>query len=309
MDTALRRPAALIVVILLLAFAQTTEVRGHTPDAAHIADPPELPFKVYLPGVNLAAPAFTCPLAAGAVFDAINPYPPPSDRPAALHADLNLALRGYAPYGTFLGMIDYDGDTDGHPPQLANLFAPARIPGFAAAFRVHDWDWACGDMGCRGPLLSSPEVTMLSLVTERGEPISSPDRAQYIEGPYITLVLYAEEQRITLKYTMEDNVISGYTVHLEQVCVDPNLLALYRQTDHDGRVVLPALRRGQPLGVASGDQIRVAVRDCGAIMDPRSRKDWWMSLPYNGPLQVRSGTACGERRQQQDPPIIGIPRP
>ena len=48
-----------------------------------------------------------------------------------------------------------------------------------------------------------------------------------VDSDYEVLVLYAAEDRITLKYTRNDNVISGYTLHLEQVCVDPVLLALY----------------------------------------------------------------------------------
>ncbi|MCL7454490.1 MAG: hypothetical protein M8467_15740, partial [Anaerolineae bacterium] len=66
-----------------------------------------------------------------------------------------------------------------------------------------------------------------------------------------------------------------YTVHVENVCVEPSLLALYRQWDAAGRVRLPALRGGQPFGRARGTEIGVAIRDSGTFMDPRSRKDWW----------------------------------
>jgi len=78
-----------------------------------------------------------------------------------------------------------------------------------------------------------------------------------------------------LKYTREDNVVAGYTLHLENICVDANLLALYRQLNAAGRSELPALRPGQSLGRASGSEIDAAIRDSGAFLDPRSRKDWW----------------------------------
>jgi len=42
-----------------------------------------------------------------------------------------------------------------------------------------------------------------------------------------------------------------------------------------GRGHLPALRAGQAFGRARGDEIGGVIRDNGAFMDPRSRKDWW----------------------------------
>jgi hypothetical protein len=95
------------------------------------------------------------------------------------------------------------------------------------------------------------------------------------------MVLYAEEKRITFGYTRRDTVAAGYAVHLEGVCVDPNLLALYRQQIRpDGYRAtnrLPALRNNQPLGTALGTEIQLAIRDRGTFMDPRSCKDWWPS--------------------------------
>jgi hypothetical protein len=40
-------------------------------------------------------------------------------------------------------------------------------------------------------------------------------------------------------------------------------------------LALPALRPGQPIGRAPGSEIDAAIRDSGAFLDPRSRKDWW----------------------------------
>ena len=96
-----------------------------------------------------------------------------------------------------------------------------------------------------------------------------------IGDDYQVLVLYASEERITLKYTREDNVVGGYTLHMENVCVEPSLLALYQSWNDQGRGYLPALRAGQAFGRARGDEIGVAIRDTGAFQDPRSRKDWW----------------------------------
>ena len=56
----------------------------------------------------------------------------------------------------------------------------------------------------------------------------------------------------------------------------PQLVQLYRTLDAAGRSELPALRNDEPLGLAASTSIRIAIRDTGRFMDPRSRKDWWV---------------------------------
>jgi hypothetical protein len=123
--------------------------------------------------------------------------------------------------------------------------------------------------------LTSPPVTLAELATTPGEPLRVPDSGYSIGSGYEALVLYAAPDRITLKYTRTDNVVHGYTLHLEGLCVDPTLLDLYRSWNAAGRGQLPALQSGQALGRAAGNTVGVAIRDSGAFMDPRSRKDWW----------------------------------
>jgi hypothetical protein len=170
--------------------------------------------------------------------------PPPTDRPAEEHADLNLALRGYELTNAFKGLVDYTGGGEPKAPQLPGLFADDRTGIFSNVYQVYDWDWGCN---CRGELLTNWPVTLAGLEVTAGETIQVPDSGYAIGSGYEVLVLYASTERITLKYTRDDNVISGYTLHVENVCVDPNLLALYG----------------------------VAIRDNGTFMDPRSRNDWW----------------------------------
>lgn len=88
-------------------------------------------------------------------------------------------------------------------------------------------------------------------------------------------VLYATESRLTVKYTREDNVVEGYKLHLEDICVEPRLRALCERLDREGRRKLPALNIGNPMGRASPPAILVAIRAAGEFMDPRSRKDGW----------------------------------
>jgi hypothetical protein len=105
--------------------------------------------------------------------------------------------------------------------------------------------------------------------------VLAPPSGYEIGDGYEVLVLYASPGGITLKYTREDNVLYGYTLHLDGLCVDPRLLDLYRDCDRQGRGRLPAVRAGQPVGCVAASEVRFAIRDSGAFMDPRSRKDWW----------------------------------
>lgn len=236
------------------------------------------------PGVALAA---TCPVTSTASFDLIPiEGEPVADHPDFRHGDLNLALRGYTPISASLKLEFYNGNTDPNAPQLAGLFEPNRRPKISSVYAVNEWIWDPGQCngnprGCRGePIEAFWPVTLLGLSTTPGEPIYVPERGpQIYSGGFVAMVLYAEERRLTLGYTRQDNVAAGYTIHIENVCVDPNLLALYQaQKDEAGwhtSGFLPALRNNQPLGVALGREVRVAVRDVGSFMDPRSEKDWW----------------------------------
>jgi hypothetical protein len=210
---------------------------------------------------------------------------PFADHPDAVHPDFNVALRGYQLVPETLALVKFEGPTAPDPPQLSGLFQPNRGPRIKTAYRVSDWNWDPGrceglGRGCPGSLIDAWEVTMVGLATRPGEPISPPERgASIYPGGYRALVLYAAETQLTLGYTRQDTVSAGYAVHLQGLCVDSNLLALYRaQNDANGwRATghLPALRNDQIIGQAQAVELKVAIRDKGSFMDPRSGKDWW----------------------------------
>ncbi len=204
------------------------------------------------------------------VIDTIDP----AAGDVSVQPDINLAVRGYTPTTAYLGLVDYAGNIDPNAPQLYTLFQDNRTPIFNAAYQVYRWDWTCN---CRAGPITKWDVTLLGMQTTPGEIIRLPVSGYDIGAGYGALVLYAEPTRLTLKYTRDDNVISGYTIHLENLCVDPNLLALYRQMNAAGRTQLPALFPGQPLGRARSTEIDAATRDSGSFLDPRSRKDWWQN--------------------------------
>jgi hypothetical protein len=195
-----------------------------------------------------------------------------TDPPAEEHPDLNLALRGYELTDAYKGLVDYSGGSDSNAPQLPGLFADNRTATFSNVYQVYGWDWECN---CRGSLITDWDVTLAGLAVTPDETIHVPDSGYSIGGGYEVLVLYATSDRITLKYTPDDHVKWGYTLHVENICVEPRLLALYQSWNDAGRGSLPALRAGQAFGRARGSEIGVVIRDWGAFMDPRSRKDWW----------------------------------
>jgi hypothetical protein len=207
--------------------------------------------------------------------------------PAASSPDVNLALRGYAPTSAYLGLVNYNGDTDPNAPQMAGIFTPARLPAFTGAHQVYNWNWGCNPpTGCRGELLTFPyAVTLLELGTTPGEPLAVASRGPKIGADFVAMVLYADERRVTVTYTRDDSPAVGYMLHLEDVAVAPELLALYRQLDAAGRKELPVLRNGEPWGTAAGTSVKVAVRDTGEFLDPRACKDWWMD--YRSQCTVR----------------------
>lgn len=198
----------------------------------------------------------------------------PDSRDMKTHGDINLLLRQKKTVDALKGLIELNGPTDYTPgPQLFSLFADNRVPVFANIYQIEYWDWGCN---CPKGYIQKPEVSLAGMKTAPGEIINTPKTGYHIGDGFTAIVLYASaEGTITIKYTREDNVVKGYTIHIGGICVDPNLLKLYQQCNDAGRTSLPALKNLQPIGRAVTSEIQVAVRDTGSWMDPRGRKDWW----------------------------------
>lgn len=212
-----------------------------------------------------------CAPIAGAKYSATS-VTPETKSPAA-HGDINLLLRKWhAAAGQPAALVDINGPTDSLAPRLYTLFTDDRTPSFTGVYELEAWDWGCN---CAGAYMTDPPVTMAGFATTQGEIVELPASGYDIGGGFGALVLYATTQTITLKYTRDDDVVHGYTIHLANVCVEPALRALYEQSDQAGRTALPALRGDQPLGRARGAELLVTIRDTGSWMDPRSRKDWY----------------------------------
>jgi len=248
---------------------------------------------VYLPLVSKPG---DCPANTGNSYAGGGAYQYDSDnpvRPPGAHADKNLGLRGYS--GTtpnLLVLVDYGSTDPIQPPQLATLFNPSRLPTFSNTYRANQWTWADSPAPGtpNGPITDWP-VTVLGLATTPGEALRVPTSGYNIGNNMEVLVLYADADSLALKYTREDSAATGYLVHVDNICTDPNLLALYTSLDSGARYIyhgphdqtvdynLPNLPAGAVFGTARGSEIRVALVDTGAFMDPRSCNEWWQVRP------------------------------
>ena len=260
--------------------------------------------RAYLPVVLYSEPVYACPATSSHSYSSGTAHQLDTDdpvRPAYNHADKNLALRSYTPNtdpGLVRGLVDYGSDDPTQPPQIATLFQPAKVPPLVDFYRVYQWDWAPSPSpGTRAEPITNYPITALGLQTTPGESLYVPGSGYDIGGGMEVLVLFADADSITLHYTREDSAAPGYTLHIDQICTDPNLLALYNANDDPGgpRYVyvppaqrpyaysLPNLAAGKYIGTALGDQVVVAIVDSGSFMDPRSCNEWWQIRPgYSG---------------------------
>jgi hypothetical protein len=295
MPSAWRSAVALSATLCVLSLPLPAQRASAEPAVAG-----SYPYRTYLP-VLLRQETQGCTPIPEEIYDSIpvDVRTPDPGVPAELHPDLNLDLRGYRDnFTAFRGLVDYSGGYDPNAPRLQTLFAGSQWRSMSHVYQVYQWDG--GWPGVYGVYpITSPDVTLAGLVSTRQEKVYVPDRPPEIfhdtvtGNHYVAMVLYAAPDRITIKYTRDDHVITGYTVHIEGICVEPRLVALYNASASAGRTYLPGLRYGQAIGRASGSELGVAIRDVGTFMDPRSRKDWWQGLAA-GEMDVPSIDASGE---------------
>ncbi len=227
-------------------------------------------YKLYLPLVSKAPDP--CEAIDGASYTTLSvaidsTLPPPNDPES--DPGFNLGLLGYELTDETKGLIYYNGGgASVQPPTFQYLFGDRRIPNFPNVYRLHNSD---------GTVVTSYPVTMLGMETAPAEVIYTPESGYDIGSGYDAMVAYASTERITLIYNRNDN-LRGYAVYIENICVEPSLLALFRQQEADDSAppsALPVVRGGQPLGRARGSEIRVVIRDQGTAMDPRACNSWW----------------------------------
>jgi len=276
------------LAIVILLFVVLVSVVAHS----HAEQQGDVVPVAYLP-IVLVSEAFTCAntstnsYASGIAFqhDTDNPV-----RPAYNHADKNIELRGYASNtdpSLVRELVNYGSGDPTQPPQFATLFNPQRVPVFADFHRVHQWQWADSpDPGTRGSAVVFPPVTAVSFSLSPNEPLHVPTSGYDIGGGAEVIVTFADENTVTLHYTREDTSAVGYTIHIDNICTDPNLLALYNSLDNVTRnsypspsYDLPALPAGKMIGTTGEGDMVIAISDTGTFQDTRSCNEWWQIRP------------------------------
>lgn len=242
---------------------------------------PSADLLLYLP--MLQQPA-KCPQVSINVYDLtqINGGYYKSNRLTDENADFRLSILGYEPAAEAPQLVNYGQQPDPNAAKLSGVLK--RVPTFAAAYRVRNWNWdesTSPPYGTPGPINGDTQIPpiVLDVATAAGETIYPASRNPSIDGAgHKAMVLYAAENELTLTYGNTDSVVDGYLVHLTHLCVDPNLVLLYRAQLVNGKRAtgkLPALDNDQIIGTALGSSITLAIRDRGRYMDARSQRDWW----------------------------------
>ncbi len=226
---------------------------------------------------------------------------------AAQNPDININLRGLTPTDGTKGLIEFDHPLDSKAPQLSTLLEGNPEPAVKSLYQLHEWDSIVNKPS--NALLNIPNdapsggyAPVVGFGTNAGQSVLVPQSGYDIGGGYQAVILYATDNSISLKYTPDSDVVVGYTVQLDNIQVDPQLLALYQKADSAGRTQLPALPGGYKIGVAKGDELRVAVRDTGAFMDPRWRADWWNKVPLKSAVGLAPALVAVDAGQSPDLP-------
>lgn len=208
------------------------------------------------------------------------------------HPDYNLDVLTYEPVTGNLNLNDFGEEEwiDVKAPQLSTLIDGNPTPAVTSLYNLHYWNWTTNSPDV---LVPRPDnlgsqydfATLVGFSTTPGQSILVPDSGYDIGRGYEVMVLYADNNSLTLHYGNDDGVSLGYTIYLENFQVNPDLIAYYNQVNAAGRTELPVLMAGMKIGTAL-DEILVAIRDTGSFMDPRWIKAWWLSLVTGIPIEL-----------------------
>ena len=212
--------------------------------------PPDVTPQAYLSVIS-TPPKYVCPATSAAHFDAIPVLPPPTDRPAAQHADLNLACAVTKRAAVFSDWLTTAAARTRTRHNSANSSAPATCYTMTAVYQVYDWNWPAN---CRGGLITNPPVTLIALGDESR-------RSSAHSQPRMQTSTRARTARwcCTPRSTASLSSIRATTTWWPGTPYTWRTSALTRtcwrctgQAIGQGRASLPALRNGETLGVAGG---------------------------------------------------------
>lgn len=263
--------------------------------------------------------SFSCPTSSGQSYDSIRPDTAASRkiRSPEGNPEVNISLRGWTEINAEKQPIGYGGDTDPNsPPSIGSVFA-GHLPQIVKTYIINDWDYANGKPIPGKSATPAYPVHLIGLSGAPGEPLLGLMAGRKIYQDFTLMVLFATPTSILFSHSTGDLAPpddDGYPFYFIDLCVDPNLLALYQKDAADGRNVLPAIRAGQIFGYVKDTDVKVAVRDTGSFMDPRAKKDWWQfgpaeGTPYTPASQPTSSAAATNSPTAIIPTVNNQPAP
>ena len=191
--------------------------------------------------------------------------------------DINFNLNELTPSSGDKALIPpevYTHTTDPGAPQLGTLLDGEARPEITSLYQVSG-DTQPGDV----PV---DFATAVGFATDYDQAVLVPVSSRWdpgsLGGNGSVMVLYADANSLTLKYTAEDSVETGYTLHVKNLQVDPTLLDAYNRLNSAGRSELPLVAAGMQIGSTTDQDLIVAIRDTGTLLDPRWQNDWWLTV-------------------------------
>lgn len=252
--------------------------------------PTRLPTKIPTPTKIPPTPtkpvfAGTCPTTSTQTYTTIRQNPNSPQRlkfNIATSPETNVALRGYFEVQESTSLVSRNGDMSGldpnMPPQISTLFTN-HYPKIAKTYRINNWNYEANKPIPGESATPAWKVHIIGMQATPGEPLVGLKAGRTVDGSHVFLVMYAEKNFIMLVHSNEDTWDeygpSGYPFYFMEICVDPNLLALYQKTNAEGRNELPGVAMGQVFGYAKTNEVKMTLRDTMSFMDPRYKEDWW----------------------------------
>lgn len=234
------------------------------------------------------AAGYTCPSTSSQSYESIRPGTPPHRKISNPEnsPEVNINLRGWGEVSEAKEPVNYGGDTDPNPPPSIGSVFQGHWPQIIKTYIIYEWDWSNNKPNIGKSATPAWPVHLIGFSATPGEPLLGLQAGRTIDGKHSLMVLYADANSITFTHSTGDAAPpedDGYPIYFVDVCVDPNLLALYQRNNAGGRGELPAVAPGQVFGYAKDTDPKFAIRDTGSFMDPRAKKDWWQFGPPAGP--------------------------
>ncbi len=201
----------------------------------------------------------------------------PINGPVENNPEINLRLRGFTPVNQGTSLISRNGNNYGldnqMPPQISSLYG-GPLPQIIKTYQIFEWDFQNNKSAA--PQVATPNypVHMLGLAASPGQKLLGLKAGRDIGGGHVFMVLYATPTDITFTHSNSDSLLGGYLFYFLDICVDPNLLALYQKDNASGRGSLPVISTGQVFGTAQSNEVKIVVRDTMSFMDTRYKEDW-----------------------------------